>query len=257
MNSNNSSLSKRSRVVRTILCITTVAAVGLIFLGKVSRRSSPPLQKQLQHKKNPFVVLAYGDSLTAGVSGSELFPYAPHLQAALSDNVVVEHVGLPGWTAVQMVNGMEDERVGVLWNVQQRQKVSLVIVLAGTNDLGRSQSLNATAIANTIIRLHTLCYKQGVPHTIMVGIPGSAYQTRNTMAASTAAAINNQLQLFASNHGPTTTYVDFPFPFERSSDLWHADGLHLSRLGYETLGKRLAPVVQQIVEHKVVPQAAM
>ena len=57
-------------------------------------------------------------------------------------------------------------------------------------------------------------------------------------------------------------YVDFPFPFARRggdvdgdhdddydcSKLWNADGLHLSEMGYETLGRRLAPCVLDILE---------
>ena len=55
----------------------------------------------------PQRVLAYGDSLTAGTFNmdepDQLYPYAPHLEAALCGGAVVRHLGLPGATAAVAV----------------------------------------------------------------------------------------------------------------------------------------------------------
>jgi GDSL-like Lipase/Acylhydrolase family len=98
-------------------------------------------------KKTLHRILAYGDSLTAGTSGPNLFPYAQYLQSALSmqhrgdnDNtiVVVRHRGLPGWTTQGMLDALDDPQRGLrsaVNAVQDDPPLSLVILLAGTNDL--------------------------------------------------------------------------------------------------------------------------
>ena len=57
-------------------------------------------------------VLCYGDSLTAGYTAltkytGEYAPWATHLGDALG--VAVDHVGMCGWTAEQMVDGLDGE----------------------------------------------------------------------------------------------------------------------------------------------------
>ena len=68
---------------------------------------------------SPARILCYGDSLTAGTFNMEepdvLFPYAPHLEAALKlkGAAIVRHRGLPGWTAQGMVDSVDDANVGL------------------------------------------------------------------------------------------------------------------------------------------------
>lgn len=220
----------------------------------------------------------------------ETFPYAPYLRAALAQNgnnyddgmVDVEWIGLPGWTAGRMVLHKDDDEVGLQnriraynkehWQRQQEQQqqkqtattttttsddyyyhypVSLVILLAGTNDLGHGD--DAPTITNHVRALHEICLRNNVPATVAVAIPGSAYQERVAAAATVAATVNDNLQSYCQTRASTTTstFVKFPFAYKRGGgggENWFDDGLHLSEIGYQRLGESLAPTVADILK---------
>lgn len=195
-------------------------------------------------------VFCYGDSLTAGTSPPEYrrsFPYAPHLEQALQQlgaNVTVRHLGLPGWTSSELLSetdGPESLRTAV-----KQAPAQVVILLAGTNDLGYTY-MPELEIADSVIGLHRQCHAEGVPHTVAIGIPPSAYQAKVAKAARRAATINEALMQYCKSE-PKATFVPFPFGFDRDDDKWAPDGLHFSSKGYEVLGIRLAPVVQKILK---------
>jgi lysophospholipase L1-like esterase len=120
-------------------------------------------------------VLCYGDSLTEGMVplARVLHPYAQSLQRVLRTHpslkdVVVQHQGLPGWTSAQTVrdvDGVDGLRLAI--SEIANPPPSLVIILAGTNDLGNA--LVASFIAEPIQALHAICYEEGIPHTIRSG----------------------------------------------------------------------------------------
>jgi lysophospholipase L1-like esterase len=182
-----------------------------------------------------------------------------------------------------MVECIDDPNFGLLSIVGGVKHLSLVIILAGTNDVGALTSSlgkrrdddiddvidDAKIIANRIIRLHDACRRDGGVRTLAVGVPGSAWQRTNARASRLRECVNDALRRFAEEEeeeekekggggGRETYYVDFPFPFARRGDdvvgdddyseLWNPDGLHLSEMGYETLGRRLAPCVLDILE---------
>lgn len=187
------------------------------------------------------VILAYGDSLTAGTTSTSvsLSPYAPYLQDMLL-GTEVRHVGLPGWTTAQMVAYLPDGRIGLPTNAQN---ASLVILLAGTNDLSDTP---VDQIFQNLIRLHEACYQVGVSRTIAIGIPPSFFQHAVVAAATNAAAVNTKLQEW-SESSSRCTFVPFPFGFERNGPNWDPDGLHLSPRGYQVLGESLAEHVHRIL----------
>ena len=175
--------------------------------------------------------------------------------------------GLPGWTASAMVEYMDDPAGGLrsALNGIRNPSLSLVIILAGTNDVGSHTSsmfgsgsvgrVDSRSAADPILRLHRACLdcegedgKKGI-HTLAVGIPGSAWQEMNPDAARLCSEMNDTLREFASSE-ERVSYVDFPFPFSRRGDAakWSGDGLHFSPEGYEALGKGLAPCVKQILD---------
>lgn len=211
----------------------------------------------------PKRIFCFGDSLTAGTAPplDGLYPYGKMLESELGENFVVRWRGLPGWTAQTMVEYLDDGTVGLRAAVNgiDNPPLSLVIILAGTNDIGFLTSSMTTGGAtdiNTAVKpildLHRACLdiKKGDHkiRTLAVGIPGSAWQQINTSASKLAAEMNSSIQEFAQSYPEgMVSYTDFPFPFERN-DLWCSDGLHLSPNGYTRLGKELAPVVKQILE---------
>jgi lysophospholipase L1-like esterase len=206
--------------------------------------------------KRPHRILAYGDSLTAGTSGPDLFPYAQYLQSALSqhrENVVVRHRGLPGWTTQGMLDALDDQQRGLRAAIEAvtGPPLSLVILLAGTNDL--AYGFTASEITAQLLKLHAVCLDSGVPRTLAIGIPPSGYQAVQHSVAETVTTINENLRQHALHNGLNTTYMPFPFPFEKRGENWHPDSLHFSETGYQVLGESLAPVVEQILQSLEAP----
>jgi lysophospholipase L1-like esterase len=201
-------------------------------------------------------ILCYGDSLTAGLSppGAEHYPYAPYLEQALKDrgleNVVVRHRGLSGWTTNQMLQELDGERTGlrsaIIGAIKQDpvNALSLVILLAGTNDMAHHSS--ADGIVANIHTLHQVSYENGVPRTLAIGIPPSGYQSHVSSAAALAAEINGKMEQFVSGE-VKASYIASPFPFEKGGENWAPDTLHFSQRGYQVMGESLAPVVEQIL----------
>jgi lysophospholipase L1-like esterase len=202
-------------------------------------------------------IICYGDSLTAGTSppGAEYYPYAPYLEQALKarglENVVVRHRGLPGWTTPQMLTELDGERTGlrsaILGAIKQDPEagVSLVILLAGTNDLAYHYS--ADQIAANVRKLHQVSYDNGVARTLAIGIPPSGYQSQVKEAAALAAEVNSALEQFVFQEDKAS-YMASPFAFEQGGENWARDTLHFSQRGYQVLGESLAPIVDQILE---------
>ena len=266
------SFSKRTRVFITIFSVTLTASCMLIVLARISHISARPFsttattsstataaayiapaatshyeqhnnkQQQLSMRR----VLAFGDSLTAGTSGNELFPYAPSLEQALQrTNTSVRHRGMPGWTTQMMLDHLDDDRTGLRQAIQRGQP-DIVILMAGTNDLGHGASVET--ITDNLVQLHTICFDNGVARTIAIAIPPSGYQSRVPNAADTVRLINSNLLERASETDSRITYVPFPFAFEQGGENWYADTLHFSETGYRVLGQSLAPVVDKILQ---------
>ena len=223
----------------------------------------------------PRRIFCYGDSLTAGTSPphDELFPYGPHLERELNrlynnqDAVMVRWRGLPGWTADSMVEYVTDTTYGLtsVLDSIRNPSLSLVIILAGTNDIGlltssmsssssKEDVIDVNLAVKPILQLHQTCLDcqddHGTNlniHTLAVGIPSSAWQSMNSNAARLCNDMNDEIKKFASNED-RVTYMDFPFLYKRGCRNWSGDGLHFSEVGYATLGRALAPCVKDILD---------
>lgn len=227
-------------------------------------------------------IFCYGDSLTAGTSPpmDRLFPYGPSLERELNKmysessntSVVVRWRGLPGWTASTMVEYLDDSSVGLRSAVNgiSNPSLSLVIILAGTNDIGMltssmsSANVDVEKAVDPILRLHKACLESNNDNdpakederiqlqTLAVGIPGSAWQQMNSEARKLCRDMNDVLEGFASsydsNEGGRISFTNFPFDYAQSDSKWSSDGLHLSPEGYEVLGVELAKSVKDILD---------
>ncbi len=204
-------------------------------------------------------VFAYGDSLTYGHSEdlSRPTPYARFLNQALTNQLqsapVVQHLGLPGWTASQMLDKINDETNGLCPIIRRNPALSLITIMVGTNDIFQIGTVDrAKALVQTIVDLHTraLSCARGVNNvalqTLSIGIPGSRYQYQTPIAGQMASYINNALKEFASSD-PRISYVDFPTPFRENDSKWLTDGLHMSGEGYKFLGEALSRPVTEIL----------
>lgn len=179
--------SKRTRVISTILCIAGLAPLMVYVWGGISASTTTSREKALygtsssstspgnenrmeddyddvetkpaESPKRMHTILAYGDSLTAGVSGTKLFPYSKYLQDGLRQrgvvNVTVKHLGLPGWSSRGMIKGIQGPKAGLIPAIQSYTDppVSIVVLLAGTNDF-KVKSLTANALFQNLLQLH-------------------------------------------------------------------------------------------------------
>ncbi|CAJ1954477.1 unnamed protein product [Cylindrotheca closterium] len=203
--------------------------------------------------KIPLRILCFGDSLTAGTTQMfQLHPYAPHLQKALTEStklqsldIEVMHLGFPGWTSEDLLKDADGPK-GLRTTISRNQEppISLVILLAGTNDLGSSKS--SSEISEGVISLHKLCLEEKVSNTIAIGIPSSFYQTLSSKASEVAKTANQGIESFCESD-PRAAYFPFPFEYSKDDGNWDPDGLHFSAKGYQVLGESLAPAVEDIV----------
>jgi hypothetical protein len=204
---------------------------------------------------------------------------SPAASGSGSGIVMVRHRGIPGWTANAMSQDLDGPNTGLRSALQALSTmpipgvdndddaagdagISLVIILAGTNDIG--YGFDQSDIAQAIIALHRTCFENNVPRTLAIAIPPSAYQSINAQAATLVQGINQELQDYCcrsqsqevgqqqqqrKQRASTTTYMSFPFDYNSTSrDHWSADGLHFSARGYQTLGEKLAPIVSAILQ---------
>lgn len=180
--------------------------------------------------KVPVRILCFGDSLTAGTTSNQLHPYAPHLQKALCErvklqntNIEVMHLGFPGWKSGDLL--MDADGPNGLRTIIRRKNetpISLVILLAGTNDLGSGKS--STEISEGVASLHKLCLEEKVSNTIAIGIPPSWFQESFTPAADVAKTANQDIQTFCESD-PRTAYFPFPFDYSQEEGNFDSDGL--------------------------------
>jgi lysophospholipase L1-like esterase len=245
------SRNRRCRLGIVLLALVLMLGVSL-FSAQLQRRkpSSTTMPTVVKAMSSTHRILCYGDSLTAGTSGMDLFPYAPYLEAklkAMGRHAIVRHLGLPGLTSHQMLSDVDGGRTGLRTTIQavQDPPLSLVILLVGTNDLG--QGYPADEILKTILGLHQIAYETGVPRTIAIGIPPSGYQSVYQAAAELAVAVNSNIEEFCLQD-KRASFMPFPFPYERAGENWNQDTLHFSQRGYQELGESLAPVVEGILQ---------
>ena len=169
-------------------------------------------------------VFCYGDSLTSGFvpAQTEPHPYAPALETELNNlynsasatiapelqhppKIVVQSVGFPGMPASTMLQLVEEE-VGACSVVKNSPKLSVMVVLTGTNDLMHlefhdSEAIDtdekAQMILESITGLHTAileCAQQAGNedmHILSVGIPGSRLIETTPVAAEIVLKVNN------------------------------------------------------------------
>jgi lysophospholipase L1-like esterase len=145
-----------------------------------------------------------------------------------------------------MLRSADEPSTGLRDFINKDQPPSVVVILAGTNDLayiGKTQP-----VIECLSALHKLCWDAGVQKTIAVGIPSSAYQENHIDAADLCREVNEALKEFCSS-SPRAFYIPFPFGFERD-EKWAPDGLHLTKEGYKQLGTELAPAIAQVLKSK-------
>jgi lysophospholipase L1-like esterase len=145
-----------------------------------------------------------------------------------------------------MLRAIDEPKNGLRDFINSSQAPAIVVILAGTNDLAYIGE--AKPVAECIASLHKLCWDCGVPRTVAVGIPPSAYQENFLDVADLCCEVNEALKAFCQSN-PMANYVPFPFSYDRD-DRWAPDGLHLTEGGYSLLGSQLAPAIANVLKSK-------
>ena len=203
-------------------------------------------------------ILCYGDSLTAGfcLRGFKFIPYATTLQAKLSslglNNISIDHFGLSGWTTQQLLKNKDKDNLTDfagntapgLSKAFQRQSYDLLILMAGTNDLGygfTNEDIfdNLQALTQIALKVNTA--------VLNLGIPDSGYIFSNINVRVKRDQINEKLANSAKVHD-LLTYADPPITYNEETEEFDEDTLHFSELGYQRFGERLGDIVLKILQ---------
>jgi lysophospholipase L1-like esterase len=205
-------------------------------------------------------ICVYGDSLTAGFSPSAGFePYAKSLVSTLAAAGVSAQVvgcGLCSLTAVDMAQRLDSSQLpdgfgrtgtGLSKLLADHGPFDLVIIMAGTNDVGNPQ-LSSQYVLDSLARMHEACWRAG-SQTLAVSIPESS--VTGTMQYPELKAkwktINVELAAWAQSK-PCTSFVNSAMllSFDRAacaSGFWDADGLHFSAAGSREFGRKLGSLI--------------
>lgn len=206
------------------ICHTIVAAGALALSGAADAAPKPRL------------VLAFGDSLTAGYQLKPTEGFAPQLEAALraqGRNVRVHNAGVSGDTTAQ-------GRARLNWVLTGlKAKPDLVILELGANDMLRGQS-PAVARANLDAML-TEFGKRKVP-VVLAGMLAAP-----NLGAGYAKQFNPIYPELAKQHG-TALYPFFMNGVVGGKGLQLGDGIHPTRAGVAVIVRGILPTVTRALD---------
>ncbi len=183
------------------------------------------------------LILAFGDSLTAGYQLKPNEGFAPQLEAALrakSHDVRVHNAGVSGDTTTQ-------GRARLNWVLTGlKAKPDLVILELGANDMLRGAPV-AAAKANLDAMLAEFA-KRGIP-VVLAGMRASPNLGRDYVHAFDAM----YPALAAAHHVPLYPFFMDGVAGVRGMQL--GDGMHPTPAGVATIVRRIAPVVVAALPH--------
>merc|ERR1712151_692912 len=104
--------------------------------------------------------------------------------------------------------------------------------MSGTNDIASAGEADVPKNAQDVESLHSLCWENGVPHTILLSVPHSAY---DIMQRQKRAALNKLLRELCLKE-PRVSFVDLDAHENRDRLELDDDGLHFTPAGYDALG---------------------
>jgi hypothetical protein len=182
--------------------------------------------------------------------------------AATGISVEIIGCGLCGSTAVEMARGLDNQQLrdnfgrvgpGLRKMLTEEGPFDLVLIMAGTNDLGVPQS-SCEDILESIAAIHRACWAAGTP-TLALSIPESLVTgtTQYPECNQKWHAVNKGLADWgraAQGQNPcnrpffvnTAELVAFN-PDACAQGLWDPDNLHFTAAGSKQFGTKLAPMI--------------
>jgi len=223
--------------------------------GAISQRSAA-----LKDGKRPCRILCYGDSNTIGFNngGMSYNPYGNSLAEALNKGGARCEIGICGLnarTAEELAGEMDDFFLsdgqgntgkGLTRIIEEDGPIDLVILLLGTNDLGKGT--DPQIIANEVAFIHTACHNLSVP-TIALAPPTGHFRAGGSQARDLRRHVVDLLPWYLEGKEGLLAYFDAEDLVPRGpGNYWEPDEIHLSASGSQLLGRRLSewllPVLQ-------------
>jgi lysophospholipase L1-like esterase len=162
----------------------------------------------------------------------------------------IRWAGFPGWTTKDLrnnVNVPSSSRSQDGLEIQlQKDDYDVVVILAGTNDLGRG--IEPEDIVDNLTFLYGLCHSHNVSKVLAVAIPDSHYLARNSDARGRRDRVTELMEKYGNESRGFLSVVRPTFGWSDSGKtLYDRDGLHLNELGYERLAKDVAAAIMKHV----------
>lgn len=203
-------------------------------------------------------IICYGDSNTAGYHsrGNGFQPYGQSLASELAELGMpceVAVCGLCSFTTQDMLNGQTQDVVRTqigpngrgLSRMLDDAPANLVIIMTGTNDLGKSMS--QSTIVQHIEQLHGICHSRGIPTVAIAATQSSGRMSRNlrqgladAVAKWASSATNVIGCLDVEDIVPRAVGKDGSSNNTAAGLNWEPDDLHLSAVGSMALGRKMA-----------------
>eukprot|EP00536_Pseudo-nitzschia_multiseries_P015807 jgi/Psemu1/292216/fgenesh1_pg.957_\ len=247
--SNTNTNTKTSLSATTTTTTTTTATTTkriFCFGDSLTAGTAPPSYELFPYAKHLETALnRLRRGTTGGTNGTSSGEPTP--TPTPTPAVQVRWKGYPGWTAPALLQdgGLSDflERAAAVTATAaatttsssaaeeeetDRPAIDLVIVLAGTNDLGYAKDAGDVFEAVRSIHELALAEKGRVGRTVALSIPTSAWQSHTPAAEALASEVNARLEEWAeTTTDSAVTFVPFPIEeYDRDSGLWAPDGLH-------------------------------
>eukprot|EP00929_Paragymnodinium_shiwhaense_P025080 TRINITY_DN1524_c0_g1_i1.p1 TRINITY_DN1524_c0_g1~~TRINITY_DN1524_c0_g1_i1.p1 ORF type:complete len:347 (+),score=59.19 TRINITY_DN1524_c0_g1_i1:99-1139(+) len=207
-------------------------------------------------------VLCYGDSLTAGFcSNGALFePYGRAMAEALGEAGVFAEVavcGLSGGFASDfntkkrgsLTDVVSGHGKGLCRILAEDGPFDLVIIMAGTNDLGRNDA--PRKILPSLKQLHRACHKHNIP-TLAMAPPPAPIRTPAQEALRVQLA--SLIRQWALSEADGQVLFQDPAEFVPATTgwIWESDRLHFTPAGSRSLGEKMAKL---LLETSLLPAA--
>lgn len=184
-------------------------------------------------------VLCFGDSLTKGshTLGRKFSPYVNRLSELYAEKDSRTVVTFQVNAAVGAEGtGQLNARLNKLL---KHKKFDVIIILAGTHDLGRT--LTVQEIFDSLRKMHEICWTMNI-RTVGVAIPDNGYEGHGNKRRG----VNSLLRSFFEQNKGKGVYLNLDelIPFKNDGELWESsindhDKIHFSPLGYKKVGELL------------------
>jgi len=198
-------------------------------------------------------ILCFGDSLTHGmiVNGEDwhqVHPYALKLNELIrtkfkeegKDNATtVIEAGISGELASHMVHRLP----AVMKKISEgtRPDISVVVILAGTNDIGSRHS--PKQVLEDVLTLHEYAkkHKKNSDSTQTFTIALSMPQLRWSINQEDRVEVNRGLKDYVQRMTKTSFFISLEEPFDQKQPenvkFWSTDMVHFSKEGYDKIGE--------------------